>query len=118
MYKTREILRREKLDVARFVYEDKTRNRHYQASVPLNQEHGLREMHTIGGDPFPKEIMIDPISSEELEEMITRENNPKVEEGLRVFAEGREKYYYNSNEDSHFKRENVDLEVEHDMARQ
>ncbi len=34
--------------------------------------------------------------------MIQRENNPKVAEGLREYAAGRENYYYSTSEDKNF----------------
>ena len=102
-YETRTLLTREKLDTARIVSEDKAKGIRYNATTPLNQEHGLRDMVLPGGyDPYPQDVVIPPLSKEQIEEMIQRESNPKVAEGLRAYAVDRENYYYNSAEDRHF----------------
>jgi len=102
-YEKRTLLTRDKLDTAKIVTEDKTKGIRYIATTPLNQEHGLRDMTLLGGyDSYPQDVVISPLSREQIEAMIQRENNPKVAEGLRAYAEGREKYYYNSIEDKNF----------------
>lgn len=102
-YETRELLTRDKLDTARRVSENKTEGIRYIATTPLNQEHGLRDMILPGGyDPYPQDVVISPLSSEEIEAMIQRESNPKVAEGLRTYAVGREHYYYSTTDDKNF----------------
>ena len=63
----------------------------------------LREMN-IGGFEFSdvQDIFIPQLSREEIEERIQREDNPKVREGLRMLAEGRENYSYDSRTDEHY----------------
>lgn len=102
-YHTRTLLVRDKLDTARLVTDDRTQGFRYNGIVPLNQEHGLRDMVQIGGfSPEQNNVVISPLSPEEIEKMIQRESNPKVQEGLRQYAAGRENYYYNSAEDKYF----------------
>ena len=60
-----------------------------------------------GYDSYPQDIVISPLSSEEIENMIQREKNPKVAEGLKLYAAGRENYYYSSSEDKHFISEGI-----------
>lgn len=107
-YESRTLLVRDKLDTARIVSEDKTKGIRYSAITPLNQEHGLRDMVLLGGyDPYPQNVVIPPLSQEEIEVMIQRESNPKVAEGLREYAVGRNTYSYNSAEDKHFISEGI-----------
>ena len=107
-YESRTLLVRDKLDTARIVSEDKTKGIRYSAITPLNQENGLRDMVLLGGDdPYPQDVVIPPLSQEEIEVMIQRESNPKVAEGLRAYAVGRTTYSYNSAEDKSFVCEGI-----------
>ena len=106
-YETRTLLTREKLDTARIVYEDKTKGIRYIAITPLNQEYGLRDMTINGYEPYPQNVIIPPLSQEQIEAMIQKESNPKVVEGLRAYAVGRENYYYSSAEDKNFVHEGL-----------
>lgn len=102
-YEIRALLVRDKLDTARIVLEDKKKQIKYSTIMPLNQEYGLRDMNfNKGYDTYPQDIVISPLSKEEIEIMIQRETNPKVAEGLRSYAVGRENYYYNSQQDKYF----------------
>lgn len=107
MYVLSELYLREKLDTARKLVEDKETGIKYSATIPLNQEHGLSDMIPIGGDPYPQEIVIPPLSQEQIEEMIQKETNSKVAEGLRKYAVGRNTYSYNSLEDKDFISEGI-----------
>lgn len=107
MYVLSELYLREKLDTARKLVEDKETGIKYRATIPLNQEHGLSDMIPIGGDPYPQEIVIPPLSQEQIEEMIQKETNSKVAEGLRKYAVGRNTYSYNSLEDKDFISEGI-----------
>ncbi len=106
-YETRTLLTREKLDTARIFSEDKTRGIRYNATTPLNQEHGLRDMVLPGGDPYPQNVVISPLSQEQIEAMIQKESNPKVKKGLREYAVDREIYFYNSSDDKYFISEGI-----------
>ena len=107
-YDTRTLLVREKLDTARIVSENKSNGIKYNATIPLNQEHGLRDMTIPAGyNQYPQDITINPLSKEEIEDMIQKESNPKVQEGLRAYANGRENYRYNSSQDENFICEGV-----------
>ena len=103
------IMMRDQLDTAQVIFEDRPRKIEYRSVLPLNQEHGLRDMALLGGyDPYPENTEIKPLSQEEIEEMIRRENNPKVEEDLRKYATGRSTYYYNSADDKYFVKKGVE----------
>lgn len=106
-YVTRNLLVRDKLDTARLVIDDKSKGITYNATVPLNQEHGLKEMILNGGDIYQQDIIILPLSQLEIEAMIQKESNPKVAEGLRKYATGRETYAYSSTYDNGFVCEGV-----------
>lgn len=107
-YESRTLLVRDKLDTARILSEDKKRGIRYSAITPLNQEHGLRDMILLGGyDLYPQNVVIPPLSQEEIEAMIQSESNPKVAEGLREYAIGRNTYSYDSAEDKYFISEGI-----------
>ena len=107
-YEMRTLLTREKLDTARLVVEDKGKGIRYNATTLLNQEHGLKDMVLPGGyDPYPQDVVIPPLSKEQIEAMIQRESNPKVAEELRALAADRENYYYNSADDKNFVTEGL-----------
>lgn len=108
-YESRTLLVRDKLDTAKIISEDRTKGIKYSAITPLNQEHGLRDMVALldGYGPYPQNVVIPPLSQEEIEVMIQRESNPKVAEGLREYAVGRNTYSYNSAEDKHFISEGI-----------
>lgn len=107
-FESRTLLVRDKLDTARIVREDRKKGIRYNAITPLSQEHGLRDMELVGGyELYPQDVNIPPLSQEEIEEMIQRENDPKVQEGLRGYAVGRTNYSYNSAEDEYFVCEGI-----------
>lgn len=101
-YNERLLLEREMLDTAFMIYDNRVDGIEYQATVPLKKEFGLRDMTLENRQIHNQDFVISPLSPEEIEAMIEREPNPKVAEGLRKFAKGREKYYYNSADDEHF----------------
>ena len=107
-YIERTLLRREMLDTARLIYKDNLNNIEYQTTVKLNEYNGLKNMSIQGYQDYPEDIVISPISKFEIEQKIIREENTKVQEGLREFSIGREEYNYNSKEDEHFIRKGVE----------
>ena len=60
-----------------------------------------------GGDPYPQNVVISPLSQEQIEAMIQKESNPKVKKGLREYAVDREIYFYNSSDDKYFISEGI-----------
>lgn len=104
-YEERTVMTRDRFDTAHVYHEDKRKGIEYSATIPLDRQHGLRDMNTVVGfhGQFPEEVIIQPLSKEDIEEMITKEKNTKVEEGLRKLAQGRDTYYYDSKKDPHFK---------------
>ena len=107
-YVERTLLRREMLDTARLIYKDNLNEIEYQTTVKLNEYNGLKNMSIQGYQDYPDDIVISPISKFEIDQKIIREENPKVQEGLREFSIGREEYNYNSKEDQHFIRNGVE----------
>lgn len=106
-YESRTLLVRDKLDTARVLMEDKTKGIRYSAATILSQEHGLRDMVLPTGFSYQQDVVINPLSQGEIDGMLQRENNPKVAEGLRVYAAGRDVYFYDSKSDPHFVCEGV-----------
>lgn len=100
-YSSRTLLRRDKLDTAVLVYQDRNTRHEYHGVVPLHQEHGLRDMYIANGyNTYPvPQITIYPLLQEEVDAMISRESDERVADGLRKYAEGRTSYSY-SSEDS------------------
>lgn len=102
-YSTRTFLKREYLDTARIIHEDRDKKFYYNAVTRLNSEHGLRDMTMVGGyDPYPEKVEILPLSAEQIEGLIQLEDNLKVQEGLRAFVRDREHYSYDSSTDPSF----------------
>lgn len=95
---SRTLLRREKLDTARIVYEDKSTNHKHYGVVPLDQQHGLRDMFIANGyNTYPvPEVTIHPLMQAEVDAMIARESDERVAEGLKEYAVGRTTYSYSS----------------------
>ena len=95
---SRTLLRREKLDTARIVYEDKATNHKHYGVVPLDQQHGLRDMFIANGyNTFPvPDVTIHPLMQAEVDAMIARESDIRVAEGLKEYAVGRTTYSYSS----------------------
>lgn len=100
-YQTRDLITRKHLDIAHVYSEDKSRGTKYVAYEKLSSQYGYQDLILQGGG-HSKEIIIDPISKEEIERMIDSHPDPKVREGLRIYAKGREEYSYNSEEDPAF----------------
>lgn len=69
--------------------------------LPLNQERGLQNI-IITNFKDPSDIIIDPKFPEDVEADISREEDPRVQEGLRKLAQGREKYKYTTLDDPYF----------------
>ena len=107
-YVERTLLRREMLDTARLTYKDNLNEIEYQTTIKLNEYNGLKNMSIQGYQDYPDDIVISPISKFEIDQKIIREENPKVQEGLRELSIGREEYNYNSKEDQHFIRNGVE----------
>lgn len=100
-YSSRTKLVRDKLDVATIVYDDRDSGHEYYGKVPLYQEHGLRDMHVANGYnlyPVPN-VEIYPLMESEIDQMLARESDPRVAEGLKKYAVGRTTYRYSSNGD-------------------
>ena len=102
-YVERTLLVRDKLDTAKILVEDKSQNFMYRSVTQLSLENGLSNMSMIGGDdPYPEEVIIPPLSTQQIEQMIQSEPNSKIAEGLRYYAKGRDSYYYDSRMDKNF----------------
>jgi len=102
-YVDRTLLVREKLDCARVVKEDKAQGIKYCAVSMLNDEYGLRDMYLPGGsNPYPRDVIIEPMSSEDIDKLLQKERDPRVASGLKDYAIGRNTYHYNAYEDPHF----------------
>ena len=102
-YDQRTLLRRVKFDIARVMHVEPKQKIKYSAEVLLDSEHGLRDMRLINNntDPYPREVKIEPMSREKIEELLAKEE-PGVAQALRPFAEGRDTYTYDSFLDSHY----------------
>ncbi len=106
VYDKRELVSREKIDTARVVVEDKKNGYStiaFSAVVPLSTEHGLKNMVPQNGiNEYTDSIEIPDMTEFEVQEMVNKETNPKVREGLAGYAQSRAGYHYNSAEDPNF----------------
>lgn len=101
-YDKKTIVTRDKLDTARMSVEDE-HGIIYDSTVSLNDQYGLREMvPALAVNQYPERVVIPALSHDKIEEMISREKNPKVAEGLRKYAVDRESYSYDSSLDKGF----------------
>ena len=102
-YDQRTLLRRVKLDIARVMHIEPKRKVKYSSEVLLDTEHGLRDMRLRNAnvDPYPKDVKIEPLSKDEIEELLSKED-PDVAKALRPFAIDRDKYSYDAFKDSHY----------------
>lgn len=99
-YSYREIVRRDKFDTARISIDDKSQNKKYSSIVQLNGEHGYQSMFVAGNSYGPRTIM--NLSECQIEDILSREKNEKVRAGLMEYAQGRDVYFYSSNEDPYY----------------
>lgn len=98
-YAKRTLLRREMLDTAKLFYENRLSDNNYCGVVPLNSVRGLRDMIIAKEyNKFPvNEVEINPLTKAEIADLLARESDERVAEGLSYFAKGRENYCYSSN---------------------
>lgn len=107
-YDTKNYMIRNKLDTARVSIEDRSNGRRFCGELPLSSQHGLKNMELFRDFDYPSEVLIKPLTNEEIAEMISREKNEVVAAGLRDYAVGRAEYYYSSVEDKMFVSERKD----------
>ncbi len=99
------VISREYLDTAYLYIENKDNSTRFYSKVPLNQEHGLRDMEIDEAyEKCPKEVFIPPLENWEIDLIITSEKNPNVQEGLKYLAIGRDSFTYDSKNDKNFER--------------
>ena len=102
-YSLKEHLIRDKFDTAQVLYENRDLDYKFIGKSRLDINRSLGNMvlpYEIGAGEFEKEIL--PMSPWEIEKIINKEQNEKIKEGLKKYAEGREDYYYNTEEDPDF----------------
>ncbi|MBR5370030.1 MAG: hypothetical protein IK137_01865 [Bacilli bacterium] len=93
-YRQRLMIRREKLDVANVVFENKDTGEEFRGKKLIDQRHGLQEL-TCDTYHLGEHVVIHPLMTAEIEEMLSKED-PKVAEGLRLYARDRERFSYDS----------------------
>lgn len=99
-YVYKEIVRRDKFDTARVSIDDRDRERKFNSVVELSGEHGYRNMYIAGNSFGPRTIQ--NLTTYQIEEMLNKETNPRVKEGLKEYAAGRDVYFYSSADDPYF----------------
>lgn len=97
-YNKRTLLRREMIDTARLTYEDRGKENNYFGVVPLNRSNSLKDLVIEQEyNVFPmKEVEIPALTEGEIADILAREKDPKIAEGLGFFAQGRTSYTYSS----------------------
>lgn len=98
IYNRRTLLRRELLDTARLMFEDRSKENSYYGVVPLCHDNSLRDMFIAKEyNVFPMaDVEIEPLTEGEVADLLARETNEKVAEGLKYFSAGRTSYHYSS----------------------
>ena len=99
-YNKRTLLRREMFDTARLNYEDRGKDNHYYGVVPLSKENSLKDLLIAKEyNYYPMiDVKIEPLTEEEINNIISKESNELTAEGLRYFANGRTSYSYSSSD--------------------
>ena len=99
-FEKRTLLRREMIDTAKLVYEDRKSEANYIGIVPLKSEGSLRDLVIADEyNTYPmKDVVIPALTEAEVADLLAREKDEKVAEGLGYFAKGRTSYCYNSVE--------------------
>lgn len=99
-YNKRTLLRREMFDTARLNYEDRAKDNHYYGVVPLSKENSLKDLFIAKEyNYYPMiDVKIEPLTEEEINNIISKESNELIAEGLRYFANGRTSYSYSSSD--------------------
>ena len=99
-YNKRTLLRREMIDTARLTYEDRAKDNNYFGVVPLHKDNSLRDLFIAKEyNVFPMvDVEIPALTEGEVADLLARETDPKVAEGLGYFAQGRTTYTYSSKE--------------------
>lgn len=99
-FEKRTLLRREMIDTAKLVYEDRKSEANYIGIVPLKSEDSLRDLVIADEyNTYPmKDVVIPALTEAEVADLLAREKDEKVAEGLGYFAQGRTSYCYNSVE--------------------
>lgn len=93
-WRQRTIARRVYLDVVNINYEDKNTGEQFIGKQELNQSNGLQDL-SFSLFHLSEHEVIHPLMTAEIEDMLSKED-PKVAEGLRRYAEGRETFSYDS----------------------
>lgn len=101
-YETRTLMIRNKIDTAKTLIDNRREGKRFMGELQLGNEHGLKNMELIRDFDYPKEVLIKPLSTEEIEALVRRERDSVVAQGLRNYANGREDYYYSSLDDVTF----------------
>ena len=81
-------------DVKYEKYEQGSLKEKVSGSTTIASEHGLSKLNLIGLVSDCADDVITPLSEDGINEMISREKNPKIAEGLRKYTAGRSTYSY------------------------
>ncbi len=96
-------VQRKNIDTASVYSFDKDNDSEERATVELGGP-DYSHMQVMSVENYPDQhVIIPPLSTERIEEMVSYQTNPKVQEGLRKMAVGRENYSYDSLKDPTFK---------------
>ena len=102
-YNVRNVINRVMLDTAKVIYENKVDGERYVTMAPLSQKQSLKYLILPKGfETRPNNVTIDRLTINQINEIIGREQNPRVAMGLRLLSNGREEYTYNSALDKEF----------------
>ena len=81
-YVQRALIRREQIDTAFVIDEDRENGYSYRGQEPLNSEHGLQNLVRCGGGDLSQGFMIPPAGEEEINQELAKDD-PKIAEALK-----------------------------------
>lgn len=114
-YEVYEHWRRDSVDTAAVLVDDKKLGREYTAILPLSLQHGPRRMEIPELHDYPEEVVIPTITEADVDRIIEMEGNEKVKEGLRKFGSkrcvGQQGIYFDSKTSRAFTRSGFEDEV-------
>ena len=92
-YSHHTIMTRNKIHTANLYYEDKKEGIIYKGNIMLSQEHGLKDMTIPSGiDISNQPKLIPKLTEEQINEIIGKETNPRVKEGMYKYIQETEQH--------------------------
>ncbi len=106
LFKSSTTLIRDSIDTAKITTVERDLengiDNYYHATIPLDKRKLQELVIPNSYQKFQQDIIIPPLSKEQIEEMLKNISDPKIAQGLMEYAVGRDRYSYNSALDPNF----------------